>query len=92
MHYLLVKITGEADDMPSEIYHELDENRFERRKVEIFEDGSVSWAYQDVEEGSTQLASEAVPSFEEINSNNKFSPEEISLDQFEQIWNKYVVK
>ena len=44
MNYLFVKVNNEEDSIPVKMYHELDDLRFEKRRVEIFRDGSVGWA------------------------------------------------
>jgi hypothetical protein len=89
MNYLFVKVNNEEDSIPVEMYHELDDLRFEKRRVEIFRDGSVGWADENTNNGKTLLTWESVGSLEEIGINENFLPEVISSEKFDQIWNMY---
>ena len=65
---------------------ELDANRWETRKVEIFADGSKGYARRGEEAGGTALGQLPVPPLQEIASDPQFLPEEITKDEFEAIW------
>jgi hypothetical protein len=72
-------------DEPVDLYSELDENRFELRKVEAFADGRMSYAGLDSNAGDTELGTLFVPPLSEIAS-EEFAPREIDASEFESIW------
>jgi hypothetical protein len=92
--YIMVDHIHTYDDLPVRIYSELDEERYEVRKIEIFKDGSIGYAYDDVEVGPTGLGEVPVPPLDEIAQDpyEIFFPKEITKDEFEKIWNEKVVK
>jgi hypothetical protein len=90
MKYLLVEASNQPDDIPLKSYHQLDSSDSETRKIEIFKDGSVGWADGDTEVQSTRLARELFPTIEEIAEDADFSPKEITSEEFENAWIKYV--
>ena len=76
-------------DFPDEAvlwFHELDEHRWEVRKVVVFPDGHKERAGPDEETAYAVLSPEPVPSVEKINSQAEFQAEEISAGEFEQAW------
>jgi hypothetical protein len=73
-------------DQPVLIYSELDHERWELRKVEIFSDGRIWYADAEVEVGDTGLGQMPLPSVEEIAADPQFVPEVISKAEFEKIW------
>jgi hypothetical protein len=76
------------EDEPRFIYSELDDERYETRKIEVFEDGRMVKVSEDhPESGSTGLAVLPAPSIEEINAEREFHAEEISAAEFEELWN-----
>ena len=68
------------------IYSELDHERWELRKVEIFPDGRMLYADPEVEFEETGLGQMPLPSLEEIAADPEFEPEVISKVEFEKIW------
>lgn len=75
-----------SPDEPVELWSELDADREETRKVEIWADGRVSYASTDREIGGTQLGEGPVPSLEQIGADPEFEPEAITRSQFEDCW------
>ena len=67
-------------------YHELDEDRFEQRLVEIFADGRVLRTAKFHPEALISLSNEPTPSLEEIREDPEFTVWEIDADQFETVW------
>lgn len=65
---------------------ELDEARWETRKIEIFPDGSIGYADSRVEHGGTRLGLVPLPSIADIAADPKFMPEEITREEFEDVW------
>jgi hypothetical protein len=84
--YLRVRWNHSNSSDPVVLYSELDEQRFEVRKVDVFADGRTSWADGRSESDSTRLGIVAVPSIGEIASDSQFEPSVISRAEFEQIW------
>jgi hypothetical protein len=70
------------------MYSELDENRWEHRKAEIFADGRCDYASESESKGNSGLSEEPLPTSVEIALDPQFEPVEISKDDFEKIWNQ----
>ena len=88
MQYIKVKWIHSFPDEPVWLYSELDDNRWEVRKVYIFPDATIEYAGPNGNIGSTILGLESVPPLEEIASDSEFIANEISVDEFETIWRK----
>jgi hypothetical protein len=73
-------------DLPQWLYSELDEERMESRKIEIFLDGRWGYAGEDEEVGGTGLGKVATPPLDEINRDPQFEAVEITSDEFERLW------
>jgi hypothetical protein len=92
MEYIRVQWLQERPDFPIWIFSELDSERMEMRKVEVFPDGSKGYADEsDDDSGRTGLGYCPVPSLAEIAQDPVFIPQEISREEFEQIWNERAV-
>lgn len=93
MEYIYVEWIHNFVDEPIILISELDENRFETRKIEIYKDGQVGFAYNDVEVLNARLGIEPVPSIDEIalESESEFLPKEITKEEFEKFWNDKVL-
>jgi hypothetical protein len=76
---------GNPDD-PVELYSELDEQRYEVRKVEVFRDGRRCFADGPQQSGRTRLGIVPVPPLEEIASDRQFTPRVITPAEFEAAW------
>jgi hypothetical protein len=72
---------------PVWLFSELDEQRWETRKVEVFRDGTKGYATKDEEVGGTRLGERPVPTLTEIAANPQFVAREITKEEFETIWN-----
>jgi len=68
------------------LYSELDDNRWEVWKVEVFPDQSIGLASKDSNSKKTRLGEVSLPSVEEIAADLEFKPEEISSADFELVW------
>lgn len=75
-------------DEPVELWSELDERRFELRKLEYFRDGSVGFADALESSSRTQLADQAFPSRDDIIADGEFEELEVSKMTFEERWKK----
>lgn len=86
MKYILVKWLHHFDNEPILLYSELDDSRFEIRKVEIFPNGKIGYASKFEEFGPARLGTEPVPPISEIAKDPEFDPKEITQDEFEKVW------
>jgi hypothetical protein len=87
--YLYAKWKSAPAGSPVEFYSELDENRWETRKVEVFPDGWMGFASAlETSNHLTRLASIALPSPQEINRQVEFEARVISADEFEAVWQR----
>ena len=73
---------------PISLYSEIDEERWEVRKVDLFADGRLGYASARGTFGNTLLGDHPVPSVVELASNPEFEPAEISRTEFEVVWDK----
>lgn len=88
MIYIAVKWIHTYPDEPILLYSELDNDRFETRKVEFFRDGSIGYADASEEFGHTELGMMPVPDLNEIAKDPEFEPRQIEKHEFEEIWGK----
>jgi hypothetical protein len=63
------------------IYSELDDERYETRKIEVFENGRI------VRASTEHLAVLPIPLPDEVNAYEEFRVAEISGAEFEELWN-----
>lgn len=85
MEYLYVTWEHNFEDQPKEFYMELNEERYQERVLEIFEDGQIAYATIN-QEFNTFLAKEDYPNIEEINSTEEFRAMLITKEEFEDAW------
>ncbi len=90
MEYIGVTWFHDDEEYPVRLVSELDSGRFETRKLEFFIDDRVTFADRDNCSGSTELGVVEVPSLDVINLESEFQGKEISHDEFEALWGKYV--
>lgn len=88
MSYIKVKWIHSFPDDPVWLYSELNADRWETRKVEIFADGSRGYASATESGGETCLGEVPVPPLLEISSDPEFEPVEITKEEFEDVWSK----
>jgi hypothetical protein len=82
MNYLRVEWNHSDSTEPVLLYSELDENRDELRKVEVYADGRRGFASVSESAGDSQLSKEPLPALNEI----ALEPFEISPEEFERVW------
>lgn len=68
------------------LFSELDAERREIRKVELFADGSKGFASSSEQSRDTMLSVQPIPLDEEIAANPEFVIEPLSKMDFEEIW------
>ena len=86
--YIRVGWKHQRADLPVILYSELDDNRFEVRKVEVFHDGRCEYASREGSSGQTRLGIVAVPDLCEIAKDPQFEPVEIAPSDFEAAWRR----
>ncbi len=77
---------------PVELWIELNGRRDEQRKLEIWSDDKIGYAFADTEVGGTRLSEKPIPPLTEIALGPEFEPQEVSRFAFEKIWDVNVRK
>ncbi len=88
MSYIKVKWLHSNEDYPVWLYSELDAERWEKRKVEIYKDGQSNYADKTISTGSTCLGEASIPLLAKIATDTQFEPIEITKEEFEEVWKK----
>ncbi len=86
MTYIRVAWIHEHPEEPVILYSELDADRWEVRKVEVFRTGRCGYADSKESSGGTGLGEVPVPELSEIARDPQFEPVEITRDEFEEVW------
>ena len=86
MNYIKVKWNHSFPDEPVWLYSELDGERWEVRKVEVFPDGRMGYADRLRSSGNTGLGEAPLPDVAEIAADPQFEPVTIAQPEFEAIW------
>lgn len=90
--YLMCHWIHNLSNEPILLYSELDYQRYEVRKIELYTDGQIGYATQDTECDGTRLGLEPVPVLSEISKYPEFVAIEINKDDFKKVWNHFVSK
>ncbi len=86
MNYSMIHWLHDFPDEPVTLYHELDTERWEVRKVEKYRDGTLRWTDAEHEDDFIALGQMPHPSAEEIMEDPQFVVEDLTADEFEHIW------
>jgi hypothetical protein len=86
--YLLVFWRHDFPEDPVWLFSELDDERSEVRKVEVYRDGHHGFADGSTSTGITEQGVESTPPLSEINARPQYQAREISQAEFEAIWEK----
>ena len=86
MTYIQVAWTHSFDDEPVEILSELDDERYEVRKLERFRNGLLTFAGPDGAIGSTVLSEAELPPNAQIAQDPQIQLTSISEEMFERSW------
>ncbi|MFO0896576.1 MAG: hypothetical protein U0836_04005 [Pirellulales bacterium] len=86
MTYLKVRWLHSDPTYPIWLYSELDQERWEVRKVEVFANGEKGFASDAESFHRTELGSVPTPSPAEISADAEFQLTEISQEEFEVAW------
>lgn len=91
MGYLKVVWVHDLPDEPVWLYSELDEARFEVRKVEVYRDGRRGFADRTRSVGGSMLGEMPTPLISEFgNDPEEFEVSEIEAEEFELEWSAAV--
>jgi hypothetical protein len=74
---------------PVRLVSELDDKRFEVRKLEFFAGGEVGYASKQGSFLSTRLGEAAVPTLQGINGDPEFAATPMDAASFDALWRKY---
>lgn len=74
------------DEFSAVIYHEIDAEGWEVRKVEYFRDGSVDYSSKERETDRSFLSEKPIPPFDEIPSDPDYAVAQITQAEFEHAW------
>jgi hypothetical protein len=74
---------------PIRLVSQLDNERYEVRKLEFFRDGRVGYADDHKSAMGTQLGKLPVPPLAEINSDNQFDARVIESTLFNRLWSQH---
>jgi hypothetical protein len=88
MNYLRVGWKHQHAEEPVILYSELDADRWEVRKVEVFRNGRCGYASAEGSSGGTELGKVPIPELTEIAKDPQFEPCEISREEFEAVWTR----
>jgi hypothetical protein len=86
MNYICVKWHHDIRSEPVLLYSELDESRWEHRKIEVYADGRHDFCSAVEIDSASKLSKEPLPTLAEIGADPQFSPREISKEEFERVW------
>lgn len=86
MKYIKVTWIHDLPHEPIVLYSELNDARWETRKVEVFADERKGFADQVQSSPGTALGEEPIPELSEISTDPQFQPVEISSEEFDSIW------
>ena len=92
MKYIKVEWLHDFNDEPITIYSEIDNDRNEIRKFELFRDGKIGYAINDIEYGGSGLSECPLPELDKIALDPQFKPFEITKQEFEKVWTENVGK
>ncbi|MDE5778946.1 MAG: hypothetical protein K2I10_10655 [Lachnospiraceae bacterium] len=90
MMYIKVRWKHNFPDEPILLFSELDDNRNEIRKVEVYRDDLMGYAWGDISSNETFLSECELPELSVINEDIQFEGIEIRKEEFEIIWEKAI--
>ncbi|MEH6413900.1 DUF6881 domain-containing protein [Pseudomonas sp. CGJS7] len=88
MTYLKVQWHHNIAMEPVLLLSELDNERYELRKIEIFADGRLGFASEQSSTMGTTLSESPLPEAEEIAKDAQFTVLPLSASEFETTWEK----
>ena len=89
MEYIDVQWSHTNQEDPFRLVSELDDQRYETRKLEFFFSGLVGYASEAGDTENTSLGTAPTPSLEEINADPQFHGVSIQRQIFESLWRQH---
>lgn len=86
MDYLKVRWIHANPNDPVLLMSELDADRYEVRKVEVFADGRLGFAGADQSSDQTVLGEKPAPAVSDISADPQFIVETLDADEFDKAW------
>jgi hypothetical protein len=86
--YLKVRWHHNESYDPIVLYHEIEEDGREVRRIELFEDGRLLRSDRIQPEATTSVSLGRLPPIEEIRGDPQFFTSEIEQNEFEEIWDR----
>jgi hypothetical protein len=86
VEYIKIRWNHSLNEDPVLLYSEIDENRFEVRKLWVYMDGSVGYANSTESFGDVELSYMPTPLLEKIAAHYEFEVLETSNEEFENVW------
>jgi hypothetical protein len=86
MNYLKVRWIHQCPSDPTLLLSELDSDRYEVRKVEVFSDGRMGFASAEQSSEDTVLSEGPIPTELEIATDTQFVVLEAGREEFEHAW------
>jgi len=86
MIYMRVEWKHSIPDCPRLLYSEIDEERMECRKIDIYPDRCWGFADEHEEIGGSGLGEAPTPPLKQLASDPEFDAAEIERDEFERLW------
>lgn len=84
--YFAVRWRHDSPHDPALLFEELNEQRLETRKVEQYADGSRIWSDRIAPALNATLSWEPIPSEADIDSQQDFTVEPLTAEEFEVVW------
>jgi len=88
MRYIRVHWHHSFPDEPVILFSEIDNDEWERRKVWIFRQGPAGYAGLGETSRGVELAPVKIQSLAEISADSQFEGQEISEQEFEEVWTR----
>jgi len=86
--YLKVRWYHDNPEDPIVLYHELEADQHEIRRIELFEDGRLQRSDKVEPEAPTSLSTESLPSLDVIREQPEFTAVTIDATEFEEVWDR----
>lgn len=88
MHYSRLQWNHSSPSEPREILSEYDPDGWERRKIEVFSDGSMRFASDTESIGGSKLSLIPRPPDEEVVGEPEFRVFDMTKEEFERAWDR----
>jgi hypothetical protein len=90
MKYVHIQWNHELPDAPTDVYSELDADRMEVRKIEMFNNQSIGFAEAGRSTENTSLRPTPLPYVSVLNQDPKAMARDLDWHEFDDLWEKLV--